>query len=471
MWHLAKRLSLCVSLIFLAAMILLLSDPPKQKTRVPGSSSTSDAARPVKIAMFQMASQPIIDEGAAGVFDSLKDAGFSEGVTFKITRFNAEGDTATANAIAQELVGGGYDLIITLTTSALQATANANKQGLVKHVFGLVSDPIKAGVGIGTDPLDHPSHLVGIGTFPPVSDALKLARQVSPELKRVGLAWNPAEVNSEVCTLEARKTCKGLGLDLLEANVENTAAVKEAVASLIDRQVDALLVGSDVTMLGAIDVVVKAGNDAGIPVFTCIPGNAKKGTLFDIGANYYEVGRTIGRVAARVLEGESIANIPVEMAIPPKLFLNKLAAKNLKGNWSFSADVLKEADSLIDETGQHDKAPPKKHDGTSARTPNPEHRSFKQEAGDVWKLKKIWKPGIFSHVNFFDAEDADLQAADARGDTPHRKGIAESTVPDLGLLASGVIRRKSRLMSLYNRCERANGKPTVRLRTLLLVCS
>ena len=38
---------------------------------------------------------------------------------------------------------------------------NANKQKKVPHVFGLVSDPIAAGVGIGVEPMDHPAHLVG----------------------------------------------------------------------------------------------------------------------------------------------------------------------------------------------------------------------------------------------------------------------------------------------------------------------
>ena len=108
--------------------------------------------------MFQLASNPIIDEGAAGVLLSLKEAGYVADQSMKLRRFNAEGDVSVANAIAQELVGGDYDLLITLTTGALQAVANANQQRKIPHVFGLVSDPIKSGVGIGTEPLDHPAH-------------------------------------------------------------------------------------------------------------------------------------------------------------------------------------------------------------------------------------------------------------------------------------------------------------------------
>jgi hypothetical protein len=50
------------------------------------------------------------------------------------------------------------------------------------HVFGLVADPFGAGVGISKEnPLDHPRHLVGIGTLLPVADGFKLAKEFFPE--------------------------------------------------------------------------------------------------------------------------------------------------------------------------------------------------------------------------------------------------------------------------------------------------
>ncbi|MFN0056426.1 MAG: ABC transporter substrate-binding protein [Planctomycetales bacterium] len=357
-WEKTRNLALGVSLIVLASAVLLFSDPPKSPNQQGTQPKGSDASRPLNVALFQMASQPILDEGGTGVLDSLQSAGYVAGERLKLKRFNAEGDQATANAIAQELVGGDFDLVITLTTGALQVLANANRQGQVRHVFGLVSDPTIAGVGVGTDPLDHPPHLVGIGTLPPVDEALRMALRLNPRLKRVGMAWNPAEINSEVSTRLARQTCQELNIDLLEANVENAVAVKEAVTSLVDRQVDALLIGGDVTMLGALDLVVAAGRAGRIPVLTCMPGNARRGTLFDLGANYYEVGRIVGRLAARVLDGESIARLPVEIVIPQKLFLNLVTSKDLRDPWQFPPDVLRQADAFIDDAGEHEQPRP-----------------------------------------------------------------------------------------------------------------
>lgn len=356
--QLLKRLSFGVSLILLASAILLLSDVPR---RAPLNSQKSEGAsnspmtREIKVGLMQMASQPIIDEGAVGVLAGLKEAGFHVGDSLTLKRFNAEGDLATANAMAQELTGGGYDLIITLTTGALQAVANANKQRRIPHVFGLVTDPTKAGVGVGSEPLDHPSHMVGIGTLQPIADNLRMAKQLNPKLTRVGVAWNPAEVNSEICTKLAREVCRELNLDLLEATVENSAAVNEAVASLISRDVEMLWIGGDVTVLSAFEIVAKVAKAAHIPVCTCMPGNAARGAFFDFGANYYEVGVSIGRLAGQVLNGDEIAKLPVMKAIPSKVFVNTLVLKELRDGWSVSPELLEKADAVVDENGIRDK--------------------------------------------------------------------------------------------------------------------
>jgi len=368
--------------IALASAILLLSDLP----RTPRNETSE---RKYRVALLQIASQPILEDGAAGVVAGLQERGFVEGRNLQLARFNAEGDMATANAMAQELAGGRYDLVVTLSTACLQAMANANQRGQVQHVFGMVSDPTISGVGIGQNPLEHPPHMVGIGTLPPADKSFEIARQVNPGLRRVGVVWNPAEINSEVATRMARDVCQKLQIELLEANAENTAAVREAAVSLVGRDVDALWVGGDVTVLGAIDVVVRVAQQAMIPVFTCIPGNATKGTLFDVGANYYEVGRKVGDLAARVLDGADVATLPWEKAIPPKLFLNTLALEGLKDPWAFSPELLEQADSVIDASGERTKA--------ATATPAPSSSP----------LTKVWRLRLASYINSADAEDAE----------------------------------------------------------------
>ena len=188
MTNFLRRLSLGIVLICLISAILLVSDWNRRsagKQKFP------------RVALFQFASRPLLDEGAAGVIEALKSRGFVPGQNIQIDRFNSENDLPTANSISRAIVDGGYDLAITVSTPCLQSLAAANNTGKVTHVFGLVTDPFASGVGLDRRHPDvHPRHLVGIGTFQPVRDALTYAKRSLPALRRVGTVWNPADACS-----------------------------------------------------------------------------------------------------------------------------------------------------------------------------------------------------------------------------------------------------------------------------------
>ncbi|MFM2125579.1 MAG: hypothetical protein RL328_2030, partial [Acidobacteriota bacterium] len=204
----------------------------------------------------------------------------------------------------------------------------------------------------------HPPYMTGIGSLISVESALVQAKQLYPGVRTIGLAWNAAESNSLTFTKAARAACQKLGLTLLEANVENTSAVSEAANSLVSRGADALLVTGDVTVLVAADAVAAAAKLGRIPAFSLIPPNVKKGMLFDIGANFYEVGRQIGDLAAKVLRGADPKDIPVINSVPEKLTVNTTALQGLKDPWKLPPELIAKAAIVVDETGVHDKAAP-----------------------------------------------------------------------------------------------------------------
>ena len=114
---------------------------------------------------------------------------------------------AVGNAIASQIVNGDYDLVLTSSTPSMQAVANANREGRVRHVFGIVADPFVAGIGLDhANPMKHPKHMVGQSTFLPVNDVFRLVKESLPGLRVVGTAWNPAEANSRAFVMAARET-------------------------------------------------------------------------------------------------------------------------------------------------------------------------------------------------------------------------------------------------------------------------
>jgi len=371
-----RRLTLGVALILAASAVLLLSDLRSRRTA--SGSSPSPAAgkgRAARVALLQHASQPVLDQGREGLLAGLREKGWTAGTNLELKTFNAEGDMAVAQAIARQMCADDHDLLLTISTVSLQAVANANQDTRRKHVFALVSDPAAAGVGIHReDPLNHPPYLAGYGTMQPIAEAFTLAREMNPALARVGVVWNAAEANSEAQVKLARTVCAGLGIELLESTVDSSAGVAEAASALVARGVDALWVGGDVMVLTAADSLMAAARKGRIPVFTVIPPHVRRGALFDLGADYFEVGRLAGNLAGEVLDGRDPATVPIRNVMPEILTLNEAVASDLKDTWTFTPGMRERARILINARGEETvREAPRK----SERVPNPGGRNWR----------------------------------------------------------------------------------------------
>jgi len=382
-----KRLALGILLIALASAILLVAD---RERRTPAER------RALRIAVFQHSDSAIMEDGVRGMVDGLAARGYRAGeggVT--IERFSAQNDMPTGIAIARQLTGGNYDLIVTSSTPSMQAVANTNKERQVRHVFGLVADPFSAGIGLDRQhPLTHPPYMVGHGSFPPVETAFEYARRMLPGLARIGVPFNPAESNSRAYIEKGRAVAAKMGLTLLEANADSTSAVGDAVNSLIARDAQAIWIGGDNTVASAIDSVIAIGARTRVPVFSVLPGKPDRGTLFDAGFDFHEVGRQAGLLAADVLEGTDLTKVPIRDVleiVPPFLSINTTILEGLRERWIVPDDLLALANVVVDSKGVH------RREATAASTAKP-------VAGP---LSKRWRLHLVQLNDTLDVEEAE----------------------------------------------------------------
>src|SRR5262245_66410034 len=114
MFETIKRLTLGLSLIALAASILLNTDLGSRKSsrRQPGAADVPDKV--LRVALVQHASITALEDGATGVIEALGERRYQHGGRLQLKRYNAEADIGTANAIAKEVTSGGYDLIVSM---------------------------------------------------------------------------------------------------------------------------------------------------------------------------------------------------------------------------------------------------------------------------------------------------------------------------------------------------------------------
>ncbi|HDP67096.1 MAG TPA: hypothetical protein ENN20_01195 [Candidatus Marinimicrobia bacterium] len=114
MYNLIKQLWLITGLILAASFILLMSD---REQRI-GHAERKAKSLP-SIAIMQISSTTLLDAHVAGVLERLREAGYLAADGKNVHIYNPQGDYATANAIAREMVNSPYDILITSSTLAL----------------------------------------------------------------------------------------------------------------------------------------------------------------------------------------------------------------------------------------------------------------------------------------------------------------------------------------------------------------
>ncbi len=347
-----------IGLILVVSAVMLFVDfalrKANERTGPTTEAPSYSHAHPARVAILQPASNAVMDDCVKGLMAGLAGKGFYPGDNLEVKGCNAEGDQTTFVLLAKQMVSGGYDLNVSFATTSLQILSAANRDSHRPHVFGGVTSPVAAGVGIQQlDTLDKPPYLSGYGTAQPVEAIFREAKAANPNLKTVGVVWNTAEVNSEVCTKKARAICGELGITLIEASISNPNEVRDAAESLVTRGADAFWTGGDLMMITAYDILQQVADKAHIPIFSNVSGQAAKGALFDLGANYFQVGYAVGELAGDVLLGHrDIAKTPVTDLMPGRVGLNEKTRATLRDKWTFTAAQYERAGYVVEADGK-----------------------------------------------------------------------------------------------------------------------
>ncbi|MCK5845155.1 MAG: ABC transporter substrate-binding protein, partial [Victivallales bacterium] len=337
-----KRIINCISRLWLGA--LLIAGCSGVLLYLSRTHSTSSSEKP-EVAILTISSRTVMEDFLKGCHDLFAERGYEDGKNIEFKFYNPQGDLTIANMMADDILQRGPSLVITASTPMLQVMANKNRNGIVRHIFGLVTDPFSAVEGFDrTHPEHHPDHIGGYGSFQPVDSLFRQLIALKPGLKRVGTVRNAGEACSEATFKKAKKFCEANGIELLDFTVESPAAVKEAIQAVIESNVEAIWIGGDNTVEAAIELVVNEADKVGLPVFTHSPTHLKFGTTISLGADYYEVARITAKLAVDVLEGKAtLKDQKIVNMVPELLALNAFKLKKFATNMKALSKLVKQA--------------------------------------------------------------------------------------------------------------------------------
>jgi len=281
----------------------------------------SAAAEPKNVAITAIVEHPALDAVRDGIIKGLADAGYAEGTDVTFTYETAQGNPATAAQIARQFVGEAPAAIVAISTPSAQAVAAATKD--IPVIFSAVTDPVAAQLVAS---IDQPAgNVTGVSDMAPIGDHVALIREITPDVKRLGVLYNPGEANS-VSSVEALKTAaSAAGIEIVEGPANKSADVQAAARSLVGK-VDAIYVPTDNTIVSALESAVGVANEAKLPLYAGDTDSVARGALAAVGFNYFDVGVQTAALVDQVLKGESPGNIPVVFASGTDLQVNKKTA-------------------------------------------------------------------------------------------------------------------------------------------------
>jgi putative ABC transport system substrate-binding protein len=305
-------------------------------------------------ARAQQPAMPVIgflNAGTAGAYApyvtpfrrGLAAAGYEEGRSLTIEYRWAEGETERAPALVADLVRRQVAVIVVTASTALVLAAKAATPS-IPIVFAIGADPVKFGLVAS---LNRPGgNATGVSFLANLLAAkqLELLHETVPKAVMIGFLVNPDNPNAATDAAEVQVAANALGLTLIVANARDDNDIDAALASMVQRQASALLIGADA--LFRRDRIAALTVRHALPAITNARDFALAGGLLSYGADLQEAYYQAGVYAGRILKGEKPADLPVVQSTKFELVVNLRTAKAL--GLELPPILLARADEVIE---------------------------------------------------------------------------------------------------------------------------
>ena len=276
------------------------------------------------VGILQLVDHGSLDAAREGFIAGLAEQGLVDGENIKVTYMNAQGDQANLKSMSEKLVKEN-DVVYAIATPSAQALLNETTT--VPIVFAAVTDPIDAGL---VKSLEAPgANVTGVTDKVEVAKQIGLLQKINPEIKKVGMIYNPGEANSSQQIIEAEAALKALNIEVIKTTVTTTNDIQSAMESLA-KQVEAVYIPTDNTLASGMVTVGTIAKDMQLPV---IPGSgemALDGGLVTYGVDYTGSGMQAAKIVHEILtENKAAGEIAVVSPEDLDLVINEDMAATL----------------------------------------------------------------------------------------------------------------------------------------------
>ena len=289
-----KFLALALALLMMLALVACGSTGGKKDTYTVG--------------ICQLVQHVALDAATQGFMDSLKEE-LGDKVTFD--NQNASNDIPMCSTIVNKFVSADVDLIMANATPALQAASAATTE---IPILGTSVTEYGVAMGIQNFAGTVGGNVSGTSDLAPLDQQVAMIKEWFPDAKKVGLLYCSAEANSQyqVDVVKAELEKLNVTATLYSFSDSNDlAGVTEKAAA----ESDVIYVPTDNTVAANTGIIDNICRPAKVPVIAGEEGVCAGCGVATLSISYYDLGVATGKMAAKILKGESkIAEMPIEYA-------------------------------------------------------------------------------------------------------------------------------------------------------------
>lgn len=238
-----------------------------------------------------------------------------------ISEYDMEGDLQRGKKFLARLRSGPKpDLILAIGIWALQVVVEEVRD--IPVVFAMVLNP--------TTVIGQETHnITGASMNVPIEQQIALLKKVSPQVRRIGVIYDPSKTGFLV--KQAERIAREQGVRLVAKAI---ASSKDAFAALdaMQGEIDALWILPDLTVLApeSVQYMLLFSFRNKIPLLGLSENQVRMGALLGLSfESGLDIGGQAGELANEILSGKSAEEIPFTTARKARLTVNLKTASKL----------------------------------------------------------------------------------------------------------------------------------------------
>ena len=329
-----------IGILILGMLLLPLGAEAEQMGKTARIGLLSPLAPPSEAERQSSPLLPLLDE----LRQALRERGWVEGQNLTIEQRHAAGQYERLPALAAELVQLPVDILLAVSTSGAQAAQHATST--IPIVFVHVADPVKSGVVAS---LARPgANVTGIALTPAwdiLGKRLQLLTEAVPQVSRVAVLWNPANLANITALSVVEKAARTLGIQLQALAVRDPTELERAFHAITDEQANGLFMVGDAVLDMQRSRIAQFALENRLPTMSLARQFVEVGGLMSYGLVFSDIHRRAGALVDAILRGAKPADLPVELPMKFELVVNLKTAQAL--GLTLSPEILIQADEII----------------------------------------------------------------------------------------------------------------------------